>query len=225
MEENKSFHTNQEVFRAKQAKKVLSALVYPTLSELKALIWMNQIQVNPIETKDVDLIKKVYGPEVATIKGRTTRKRPTTARLDTIKVPKELHLAQHNVELCIDAMFVNNMPFLTSISHQIKYRAGQWVSLEEPKCCIDQLSKLLLMYKICGFQVVHIFADNAFELVLEALKTEFAFQPNCVNAQEHVPEAERNHWEIKERVRACFHNSPYKALLHSSISLRTAFSS
>ena len=43
VEENKSFHTNQEVFQAKQAKKLLLALAYPTLSELKALIWMNQI--------------------------------------------------------------------------------------------------------------------------------------------------------------------------------------
>ena len=43
VEENKSFHTNQEVFWAKQAKKLPSALAYPALSELKALIWMNQI--------------------------------------------------------------------------------------------------------------------------------------------------------------------------------------
>ena len=86
---------------------------------------MNQIHGNPIETGDVDLIEKVYGPDIATVKDRTTRKRPTTARLDTIRVPKDLWLAQHNVELCIDAMFINRMPFLTSISHQIKYRAGQ----------------------------------------------------------------------------------------------------
>ena len=104
------------------------------------------------------------------------------------------------------------MPFLTSISHQIKCRAGQWVPLEEPKSYIYQLSKLLLMCQSCGFQVVRIFADNAFEPVLEALKIKFAFQPNYANAQEHVPEAERNQQVIKERVRACFHNSPYKAL-------------
>ena len=48
--------------------------------------------------------------------------------------------------------------------------------------------------------------------MLEAIKTEFAFQPNYPDAQKHVPEAERNHRVIKERVRACFHNSPHKAL-------------
>ena len=102
-------------------------------------------------------------------------------------------MAQHNVELCIDAMIVNRMPFLTSISCQIKCRGGQWVPLEEPKSHINQLSKLLLMYQSCGFQVVRIFVDNAFQPVLEALKVEFGFQPNYANAQEHVPEAERNH--------------------------------
>ena len=124
MEENKSFHTNREIFKAKQAKKLLSALAHPTLTELKALIRMNQIWNNPIETGDVDLIEKVYGPTVAAIIGRTTRKRPTTAALQTIEVPQELRLAHHYVELCIDAMFVNRMPFLTSISRRIKHRSG-----------------------------------------------------------------------------------------------------
>ena len=116
------------------------------------------------------------------------------------------------MELCIDAMFVNRMPFLTSISRRIRYRAGQWVPSEEPKSYIDQLSKLLQLYQRCGFHVVRIFADNAFQPVLEPLCVEHGFQPNCANAQEHVPEAERNHRVIKERVQACFHNSPYKAL-------------
>ena len=101
VEENKSFHTNHQVFQAKQAKKLPLALAYPMLSELKALIWMNQIQGNLIKTGNVNLIKKVYGPDVVTIIGRTTRKRPTTTCLDTVKVPLELCMAQHNVELAL----------------------------------------------------------------------------------------------------------------------------
>ena len=37
-------------------------------------------------------------------------------------------------------------------------------------------------------------------------------RPNYANAQEHIPETERNYRVIKERVRACFHNSTYRAL-------------
>ena len=73
---------------------------------------MPQIRGSLIETGDVDLIEKVCRPDIATIKGRTTSKQPTTARLDTVGVPKELRSAQHDIELCIDAMFANNrMPF------------------------------------------------------------------------------------------------------------------
>ena len=88
---------------------------------------------------------------------------------------------------------------------------------KEPNSHIDQLSKLLLMHQRCGFQAVHIFADNAFEPVLEAIKTEFAFQLNCAITKKHVPEAEWNHQVIKERVRACFHNSPHKTLSHIAL--------
>ena len=128
------------------------------------------------------------------------RKRPTTAHLKIVQVPLELHIAQHNAELCIDAMFASRMPFLTSVFWCIKHRSCQWVPLEEPESHIDQLSKSLLMCQSFGFQAVHIFVDNAFEPVLEAIKTEFAFQPNCADAQEHVPEVEWNHRVIKEKV-------------------------
>ena len=96
-------------------------------------------------------------------------------------------MAKHNAELCINAMFFNRMPFLTSVSLCIKCGSGQWIPLEEPKSHIDQLSKLLLVCQSCGFQVVHISLDDAFEPVLETIKTGFAFQPNCANAQKHVP--------------------------------------
>ena len=112
VEENKLFHTNQEVFWVKQAKKLPSVLAFPALSELKAIVWMNQIRGNPIETGDLDLIKKFCGPDAAYIECRTTRKRPPTAGLDTVNVPLELCMAQHN------AMFVNRVAFLTSVSCQ-----------------------------------------------------------------------------------------------------------
>ena len=79
-------------------------------------------------------------------------------------------MKQKDVELCIDAMFVNKMPFLTSISRRIRYRSGQWVPAQEAQEYQNQLTKLLQMYKSCGFQVVRIHADNAFKPVLDPLE-------------------------------------------------------
>ena len=46
----------------------------PSLDDLKAMIRMNLIHNNKITTKDVNLVLKVFGPDVATIKGKITRK-------------------------------------------------------------------------------------------------------------------------------------------------------
>jgi hypothetical protein len=41
---------------------------------------------------------------------------------------------------------------------------------------------------------------------------EFGINMNFANPQQHVPEAERNNRVIKERVRATFHQLPYKQI-------------
>ena len=123
-------------------------------------------------------------------------------------------MAQSQVELCIDAMYVNKMPFLTSILRHIKFRTSQWVPGRTTGEYRKQLTKLLHLYKTAGFPVCTISCDNEFRPVLELMKDEFQFKPNYASAQEHVPEAERNHCVIKERVRACFHNAPFKSVPH-----------
>ena len=121
-------------------------------------------------------------------------------------------MAQSNVELCINAMYVNKMPFLTTISQNIKFRTRGWVPDKTAKSYQEQLAKVLHLYKIAGFLVTIFNSDNEFCPVLEPMKQEFGFQPNYASAQEHVPEAKRNHRVIKERVRTCFHNAPFKSL-------------
>ena len=87
LQENKSFYTDRQIQKAKLAKKLLSSMAYPTIDQLKAMVWMNLIQDNPVTLEDVDLIEKVYGKDVPTIKGKTTRKAPTTVKFEDIHIP------------------------------------------------------------------------------------------------------------------------------------------
>ena len=129
LQENKSFFTDRQIQKAKLAKKLLSTMAYPTIDQLKAMVRMNMIRDSPVTLADVDLIEKVYGKDVPTIKGKTTRVAPTTVKFETIHIPRELRMAKSNVKLCIDAMYVNKMPFLTTISRNIKFRTvgDKWV--------------------------------------------------------------------------------------------------
>ena len=126
-------------------------MAYPTIDQLKAMVRMNMIRDSPVTLADVDLIEKVYGEDVPTIKGKTTRVAPTTVKFETIHIPRELRMAQSNVELCIDAMYVNKMPFLTTISRNIKFRTSGWVPDKTSKSYQEQLAKVLHLYKNAGF--------------------------------------------------------------------------
>jgi hypothetical protein len=94
---------------------------------MKALIQMNTIKNNPVTTEDVNIAKKIFGPEISSLKGKTTRRKPVPVIEDCIKIPRELIAAQHSVTLCLDGMKVNGIPFLTTISKNILYCMAQYV--------------------------------------------------------------------------------------------------
>ena len=73
VDENKKFYTKRQFERAKRARELLYSLGYPSINDMKAIIRMNAIKNNPVTTEDVDIAEKIFGPDVATLKGKTTR--------------------------------------------------------------------------------------------------------------------------------------------------------
>jgi hypothetical protein len=49
------------------------------------------------------------------------------------------------------------------------------------------------------------------------VKNDLDMDMNFINAQDHVPEAERNNQKIKERIRAAYHRLLYKAIPRTMI--------
>jgi hypothetical protein len=86
---------------------------------------MNAIANNPVTIDDINLAEKIYGTDIGNLKGKTTRTKPKPVVKDYIEIPKALMDAQKEVELAIDGMKVEGIPFLTSISTNIKYRTAQ----------------------------------------------------------------------------------------------------
>ena len=210
--ENMSYYTKRQVERATEARKLLQSLAYPTMSDLKAIIKMNSIQDCPVTVEDVDMAERIFGKDIASIKGKSTRSKPKSAVHHTVAIPPELVKIQHNVDLCIDTIFVNEMPFLTSISKRIMYRTAQWIPNRELETYEVALTNVLKVYNRGGFHVTRVFADNEFRPLLDSVQDEHKFKPHLASAKAHVPEIERSNRVTKERVRAQFHNAPFKSL-------------
>ena len=73
IEENAKFLTPKEIAQANVAKQLLHTLGYPLVVDLKTIIKMNVIQDNPATESDIKLMECLYGPNIPTVKGKTTR--------------------------------------------------------------------------------------------------------------------------------------------------------
>ena len=215
--ENRNFYTERQYERAKRARDLYHAIGTPSIQDFKAVIRMNTIGNNPVTTKDIVLAEKIFGADVGSLKGKTTRTRPVPVVEDTIEIPRILISSQQNITLCIDGMKVNGLVFLTTISRNLYYRTAQFIAHETIQEYKTALTSVINCYNKGGFRVARIHADNEFRPLLEPLQEEFRIEMNFANPQEHVPDAERNNRTIKERVRATYHRLPYQTLTRNMV--------
>ena len=210
--ENAKFYSKRQLARAKAARVLLHSLGCPSVNDLKKIIKMNTIRDNPVTIDDVLIAEKIYGPDIASLKGKTTRRKNRVVVNDVVQIPKELTEAQHRVELCMDTMFVNSMPFLTTISKNIRYRTAQRIKKRRVIHYTNALESVIKWYTRAGFKIAVVHCDREFKPVLDAIRDKHAFTPNYSSAQEHEGSAERNNRVLKERIRATYHRSPFSTL-------------
>jgi hypothetical protein len=77
---------------------------------------MNFIANCPITIDDVNLVEKIFGKDIASLTGKTTWQKPMPVVLNIVEIPPELMAAQQDIDLCFDTVYINKMPFLTSVS-------------------------------------------------------------------------------------------------------------
>ena len=212
VEENMNLHTPREVKRAKAARDALVALGSPSVQDLKSALAMNAIANLPVTTADVDLAERIFGKDLGTIKGKTVRKRPLPMVPNHIEVPKELYEQRSDLALCMDIMFVNELPYMTTITRSLYYRTALHLPTRQLKDLHESLDAALRLYNAAGFSITKVYCDGEFRPMMDPVADDMDITMEYSAPQAHVPESERNNRTIKERVRSTFHRLPYKAL-------------
>ena len=110
-------------------------------------------------------------------------------------------------------MYVNGMPFLATISKNIKYHTAMLVANPMSPTIANLIESVLKLYLWTGFQVMEVCADCTFRPVLPVLQDSgCSFMTNLANAQEHVPEAECNNHIFKEHIHTTYHGIHHQML-------------
>jgi hypothetical protein len=181
------------------------------------LIKMNAIRNCPVTTEDVNIAKKIFGADMLSLKGKSTRQKSTPVREDTVKIQEEPIANNRKIELCIDIMYVNECGFMTTIDRKIRFRIAFPIKNRTHDEYYRVLDMVLWLYNSAGFHIKTIHCNGKFHAMMEKVKDDLGVQMNFKKALDHVPEAERNNRTIKERVWVAYHCLPYKALPRSLI--------
>ncbi len=212
IEENKMFYTNRQIDRAKAARDLYHAIGSPSIQDYRTVIRTNQIKNCPITTVDIDIAERIFGTDIGTLKGKGKETKPSHIPEDYVKIPQELYESQQAITLCVDGMYVNGIPFLTTVSRRIIYRTAQRLQTQKSECLLQCIKNVAQIYKSGNFTIARIHVDNEFRSLLDPIRSELQAEVHYTNKDEHVPEIENCNKVIKERVRSDYHRLPYKHL-------------
>jgi hypothetical protein len=86
--ENKTGFTNQQIKCAEIAPNLYKTLSYPSMKDSKWVIQSNQIKYCPVTIQDIAFATKIWGKNIAALKGKTTRSKTHPVARDYVKVTK-----------------------------------------------------------------------------------------------------------------------------------------
>jgi hypothetical protein len=211
--ENKEGFTKRQIKSAELARNLYKNLSYPSMKDFKWVIKSNQIKDCPVTVQDIDVARKIWGKNIAALKGKTTRSKSIPVARDYVKVPMELMNLHKEVFLTTYIFFVNNIPFFLTLSRKICFTAVNHLADRTVPHIFKAFKEMYQFYLQRGFLIKTVNADDEFA----PLKTLIESMPggpmvNLASANEQVPDIKRRIRVVKERCRATRHSLPFERI-------------
>ena len=125
--DNKRHFTNQQVKDAENTQRLYSMVGRPSTTDYKGLVGAGLLRNCPVKVEDITNADKIYGPSVAALKGKTTIPKTPVVRQDIIAIPPIIRNHHNQVDVVADLMFVNQVPFLVTLSRTIAFGSSQFL--------------------------------------------------------------------------------------------------
>ncbi len=90
VEGNKIPFTKQQIKSAEKARNLYASLGYPSMKDFKWILQSNQIKDSPVLVVDSEVALKIWGPNIAALKGKTTRSKPEVVVMDIVRISKNI---------------------------------------------------------------------------------------------------------------------------------------
>ena len=229
VEGNKEGFTQRQIEKANQAIALYHIIGRPVERKFYTILSGNHIMNCPITVEDARQAFHIYGPDVATLRGKMVRQTPK-AIPDYIpfKLTPDLLKEFRQINLATDILFVQGHAHQHTICQQIKFSTIEQLKNMTKVEILKSLKKVITLYTTRGFSIEQIMADNQYECLRDDL---LPIMLTIVGAGEHVGDIKQSIRTIKEVSRTTTPGLPFKrypwvlidAILQKSVGDRNTF--
>ena len=101
--------------------------------------------------QDIKTAEIIYGPDLGSLKGKTTRRKPPIVCPQSYGIPLGIMQKYKDVTLFVDIMKVNGIPFLNTISWHIKFGSAGRLDNMKNSTIISHVKVIMGVYCAHGF--------------------------------------------------------------------------
>ena len=207
-----SNYTPADYSRALLARKTQQIIGRPSMRDYIRYVENNLIPNCPVTRRDIVAAEHILGPDVGSLKGKTTRRRPIGVGLyNHTPIPSGIVEQYHDVIIAVDVLYINKLPFIATISRYICFGTVEFLRNQKSTTLIEHIKQVNRLYRQQGFRPTYALMDGQFE-PLRGNLADMGLQLNTMSNDEHVPEIEWQIRTLKERTRGIYCTLPFRKI-------------
>ena len=211
IEANKHGFSKRQILRAERALRLQETIMFPSIADYKNAIQMNAIKNCPVTIDDIDILLKIYGASIPSLKGKSTHRSPPAANTDCIELPPELEVNNRQIELAADLFHIQSIIFPLALSKHVKFCTVCHISDRTISSLCDAFDQTFRIHNAAGFTITHPHVDPEFE-PLTNFMTDNDIKVILCPASQHVPDIERGIRFAKDRYQTVCHSLPHRSV-------------
>ena len=138
--------TKKEVEHAILAHKAQLHVGNQSEKQCKEMVSSPNLENCPVTATDVSNAHVIFGPDLPGVKGKTVHRSPHRVEMEYLEIPHDYYTLQKFITLTADVMFVNGIPFLTTLSRKIRLVTAEYLPTWMAKQLGSSLTKVVNLY-------------------------------------------------------------------------------
>ncbi len=140
--------TKHELEEARRACKAQGMLGHPTDRNFLGMVRSGMISNCPVTSTAVQNAHRIFGPDLAGIRGRTVQRPPDSVNTNYVQIPRVILERHQLVTLAVDVMFVNGGPFLVSVARGLNLVTTEFTPSRRAKQLAVGITRMMDLYAL-----------------------------------------------------------------------------